>query len=213
MKNLIIVGAGGFGREMYGTAMNAIGYAEQFLVKGFLDARADALDQFANYPPIIGSPDSYVPQKDDVFVTALGSINARRKCVASLEAHGAEFMSVIARTAFIGPNVKIDAGAFIAPCALISADAHVGRHVGIFHGTSIGHDSSLGDFSHVYAQCSIGGGVTIGAGAVVYPGAVVAPRRTIGAGAVVGAGAVALLNVRENETVFGNPAAPVDRMS
>ena len=98
MKHLVIVGAGGFGREMFGTAREAVGFGTEFDIKGFLDAKPTALDGFVGYPPIVGSPDSYVPAEDDVFITALGSIASRRRCVSSLEKKGAKFISIIHRT-------------------------------------------------------------------------------------------------------------------
>lgn len=209
MKRLIIIGAGGFGREAYGVARDAVGYGVEFDVKGFLDANARALDGFSGYPAILGDPMAYVPQPDDVFVTALGSVAARRACVAALEAKGGEFIAIVHRSAWLGPNVTVGAGSFVSNNVVLTADIRVGRHVCIFQGTSVGHDAVLGDFSHVYAQCALGGGVKVGEGARVYPGAVVVPRRTIGAEAVVGAGSTVLLNVPAGVTVFGNPAAPV----
>jgi len=209
VNRLLIVGAGGFGREMFAAAREAVGYGAAFEIKGFLDAKPTALDDFAGYPPIVGSPDTYEPGKYDVFVTALGSIASRRRCVEALEAKGAKFISIVHRTATIGQNVLIGEGSFIAPHVSITADVCVGRHVSVFHSSSIGHDSELCDFSHVYAQCSIGGGVKVGEGAVVYPGSVVVPRRGIGAGAVVGAGSVVFVDVDPGVTVIGNPAAPM----
>lgn len=209
MRHLIIVGAGGFGREMYGAALESVGCGVDFDVKGFLDAKPDALDGFDGYPAIVGSPDSYEPEADDVFVAALGDIAARRRCVEALEKKGARFVAIVHKTATIGPNVAIGEGSFIAPHVSITADVAVGRHVSVFHSSSIGHDSRLGDFSHVYAQCSIGGSVTVGEGVSVYPGSVVVPRRKIGANAVVGAGSAVFLDVDPGVTVLGNPAAPI----
>jgi len=209
MKHLIIVGAGGFGREMFGAAREAVGFGTAFDIRGFLDARADALDGFAGYPPILGDPSTYVPEPGDVFITALGSIAARRRCAEALEAKGAEFIAVVHRSASLGPNVVVGAGTFIAHNVVLTADVTVGRHACVFHGTSIGHDTVLGDFSHVYAQCAIGGAVRIGEGAAVFPGAQVVPRRTLGDGSVVGIGSVVVLNVAAGQTVFGNPAQPV----
>ena len=209
MKHLVIIGAGGFGREMFGTAREAVGFGAEFDIKGFLDARADALDGFSGYPPVIGSPETYVPEADDVFVTALGGIPIRRKCAQLIEARGGKFISIVHRSAFLGPNVKVGEGAFIAPNVALTADVTVGRHAAVFHMSSVGHDSVLGDYSHVYAQCSIGGSVRIGEGAAVYPGSVVVPRRTIGRDAVVGAGSTVILNVKDGVTVFGSPARPV----
>ncbi len=209
MKHLVIIGAGGFGREMFGAAVGAVGYGTEFDIKGFLDARADALAGFQGYPPVIGSPETYVPAPDDVFISALGSIAARRTCVALIEDHGGKFIPIIHRSASLGRNVTVGAGSFVAHNAVLTADVTVGRHAAVFHCSSIGHDTVLGDFTHVYAQCSIGGSVQLNEGAVVYPGAVVTPRRTIGANAVVGAGSTVILNVKPDTTVFGSPAAPV----
>lgn len=209
MKRLIIIGAGGYGRETFGIALGAVGYGTDFDVKGFLDGRPDALDGFTGYPPVIGSPETYEPAADDVFVSALGNIASRRKCVELIERRGGEFRSLVHRSATLGPNVTVGEGTLIAPNAFVSADVRIGRHAAVFHATSIGHDAVLGDFSHVYAQCAIGGEVVLGEGAIVYPGAVVTPRRTIGEDAVVGAGSTVFLNVKRGETVFGNPARPV----
>ncbi len=208
MKRLIIIGAGGFGREVSVAARNSVGFGTDFEIKGFLDARPDALDGFAGYPPIVGSPDTYEPQADDVFITALGDIAARRRCAAAIEARGGTFIPIVHETASLGRNVKVGAGSFIAQNSVLTVDVAVGRHVCISQNVTIGHDSRLDDFSHVYAQCALGGAVKVGAGAAIYPGARIVPRRTIGAGAVVGIGSVVLLNVPAGTTVFGNPAAP-----
>ena len=210
MRHLVIVGAGGFGREMYGAALESAGYGVDFDVKGFLDAKGDALASFTGYPPVVGSPEGYEIAEGDVFVTALGSVESRRRCAEMLEARGAQFIAIVHRTATIGPNVAIGAGSFIAPHVSLTADVSVGRHVSVFHSSSVGHDSRLGDFSHVYAQCSIGGSVVLGEGAVVYPGSVVAPRRKIGPAAVVGAGSAVFVDVDPGVTVLGNPARPID---
>ncbi len=210
MKNLLIVGAGGFGREMYSAAIEAVGYGELFTVGGFLDARSNALDGFDGYPPIVGTPDDYVPGPHDVFITALGSIAARRRCADAIAARGGRFISVIHRTASLGMNVEVGEGSFIAHNVVLTADIEVGRHACVFHNTSIGHDCRLGDFSHVYAQCTLGGAVMVGEGASVFPGSRVVPRRTIGAGATVGIGSVVVLNVRPRTTVYGNPAQEME---
>lgn len=209
MKHLVIIGAGGYGREMFGAALESVGYGTAFDVRGYLDARSDALEGFEGYPPVIGDPESYEPEADDVFFCALGSVERRRACVRTVASHGGRFLTLVHRTAVLGPNVSVGEGSFVAPHVTLTADVSVGRHVAVFHNTSVGHDAVLEDFSHVYAQCSVGGSVRIGSGAVVYPGAVVVPRRTIGEGAVVGAGSTVILNVKPGMTVFGNPARPV----
>ena len=55
MQNLIIIGAGGMGRTMYDLARESIGYGSKFEVVGFIDDNLDALADFKNYPPILGT--------------------------------------------------------------------------------------------------------------------------------------------------------------
>ncbi|MBP5286119.1 MAG: acetyltransferase [Kiritimatiellae bacterium] len=210
MKRLLIIGAGGFGREMATAAREAAGFGVDFSLGGFLDDNPGALDGFANYPPVVGGIDSYVPGKDDVFVSAIGDTEVRRKCVEKLAARGAEFIPVIHRTASVGTNVRIGRGSFIANNVVLTADVTVGEHACVFHNSSIGHDTVLGDFSHVYAVCSLGGSVRVGAGARIYPGSVVLPRRKIGERAVVGAGSTVVVDVDAGSTVFGSPAKPLE---
>lgn len=210
MENLLIVGAGGFGRELYGIARECHGFGDRFSIKGFLDGNPSALDGFNGYPPILGSPQSYVPHPGDSFITAIGSISARRRCAEALERRNARFISLVHRTATLGMNVEIGPGTIIAQNAFISADARIGRHACVFQSVVVGHDTTVGDFAHIYSLCAIGGNVRIGDGAAVYPGVRIVPNRSIGDNAVVGIGSVVLLNVDPGATVFGNPAAPVN---
>lgn len=209
MKRLIIIGAGGYGREMAAAAKEALGYGVRFELGGFLDDNPHALDAFANYPPVLGTVKDYVPQAGDAFISALGDVATRRKCVEAVAARGGEFLTVVHRSASLGTNVKLGAGVFIAHNAVLTADVTVGDHAVVFHNSSIGHDTALGDFSHVYAQCSLGGSIRVGNGARIYPGSVVLPRRTIGANAVVGAGSTVIIDVGAGESVFGSPARPL----
>jgi sugar O-acyltransferase (sialic acid O-acetyltransferase NeuD family) len=206
MKNLLIIGAGGFGREMFATAREAIGYGDDFVIKGFLDGNPPALDGYEGYPSIIGTPETYEIEDNDVFITALGNLDSRRRCVAMIEQRGGEFISIVHKTASLGPNVKVDAGSFIAHNVVLTADIEVGRHSCVFHGTVIGHDTKLKDFTHIYSLVSIGGGVRIEDGASVFPGARIVPRVTIGERATVGIGSAVIRNVEPGITVFGVPA-------
>ena len=55
MKHLLIVGARGWGREVYASAVQSKAFRNgEYDIKGFLDSKADALsDLQGNFPPII----------------------------------------------------------------------------------------------------------------------------------------------------------------
>ncbi len=206
MKNLLIIGAGGFGREVFAAAREACGFGEAFRIKGYLDGNPRALDGFDGYPPIVGSPESYEVGEDDVFVTALGNVDVRKRCAEMVESRGGRFIPIIHRSASLGPNVAVGEGSFIAHNVVLTADVRIGRHACVFHGSVIGHDARLGDYSHVYSLVSIGGGVSVGERASVFPGARIVPRIAIGDGATVGIGSAVIRSVDPGITVFGVPA-------
>ena len=53
MKNLIIIAVGGMGRTLYDMSRESMGYGDEFVIKGFIDDNLQALDGFANYPPVL----------------------------------------------------------------------------------------------------------------------------------------------------------------
>ena len=72
MKNLIIIGARGFGREYCNSLKLYENYGKEFIIKGFLDDKVEALDVFSGYPPILSSVEEYEIEEDDIFTCALG---------------------------------------------------------------------------------------------------------------------------------------------
>ena len=68
MKNLIIIAVGGMGRTLYDMSRESMGYGDEFVIKGFIDDNLQALDGFANYPPVLDKISTYIPQENDVFV-------------------------------------------------------------------------------------------------------------------------------------------------
>ena len=59
MKHLIIIGAGGLGRQMFAWAKECPGYNKEFDIKGFLDDNKNALNGFKGYPEVIDGVAAY----------------------------------------------------------------------------------------------------------------------------------------------------------
>ena len=92
MKNLLIIGARGFGREVYNLFLESKSNLPDIQIKGFLDDKADALDSFSNYPSIISSVEDYIIEETDVFVCALGDVNYKKKYVEIIKSKGGKFI-------------------------------------------------------------------------------------------------------------------------
>ena len=108
MQELIIIGAGGLGREVYDLALDTRAYD----IRGFVDANATTAPGGS---PILGTPEDYEIQPDDVFVCAIGNPHARKRCVEQLQRRGARFATLVHPTAIISPSVKMAGGCIIKP--------------------------------------------------------------------------------------------------
>ena len=206
MKNLLIIGARGFGREIFSTTKFCRGYNEEFIVKGFLDSKSDALDGLGDYPPIIDSVEHYQPQPDDVFICALGDVHYKKKYTDIILQKGGTFINLIHKQAYVSNFTKIGYGCIIFKDVSLSNNAIVGNFVTLQQYVTTGHDMVMGDYCEIESFAFIGGYATIGDFVTIHTGAIITPHQKIGNHAVVGAGAVVIRRVKENTTVFGNPA-------
>ena len=210
MKHLLIIGARGWGREVFDIAEACIKAGIEIDVKGFLDDKMDALQGLEHYPPIIGPVETYEIQEDDVFICALGDVDYKNHYARLIQDKGGEFISLIHPTAILGNNAKYGIGCVVGAYANLSSDTRIGDFVTISIRAGMGHDSKIGDYSHIGGNCVISGFVTIGEYVTMHPGCLVVPHRKIGDHSVIGTGSVVLGNVKADTTVFGNPAKKVE---
>jgi sugar O-acyltransferase (sialic acid O-acetyltransferase NeuD family) len=209
MKNLIIIGARGFGREVYHLATQCAGYSRKFAIKGFLDDKADALDGFCSYPAILGAVETYVLQPDDVFVCALGDAKFKKKYVDLVRGKQGVFYTLIHPTAIINPNTKVSQGSIILSNVFVSCEVQIGDFVTLQPFCVIGHNAQIGIFSHLNAYAFMGGHAHLEEGVTLHTGAKVLPHKKVGAWATVGAGSVVLHHVKPGVTVFGMRAVQI----
>lgn len=210
MKHLIIIGARGWGREVYDIAVACIAAGMDIDVKGFLDGKSDALAGYKNYPPIIAPVEDYIPQEDDVFICALGEPKWKRHYAQIILDKGSEFISLIHPTAIIGNNAIIGRGCVLGAFANVSCDTQIDDFVTVSIKAGMGHDTTVGSYTHIGGLTNISGFVTIGSMVTVHPCCNILPHKKVGDGATIGTGSVVLNNVRPGATVFGNPARRID---
>ena len=211
MKSLIIIGVGGFAREVYWHAKDSIGYGVDWTIKGFLDGdvKLAAADYELLPAEVLGDVDSYQICADDVFTCAVGSPKVRRRLVEKILARGGKFINVISKLAKIIPTAELGRGLIISPYVGISDRAIIGDFVALNALTIIGHDARLGNFSCVMPHAHIAGKAQVGSEVFIGSGAIVLPKAKVGDSATVGAGCVVLKKVRAGVTVFGNPAIEI----
>ena len=210
MKNLIIIGARGFGREYYNGLKLREDYGKDFVIKGFLDDKYDALSTFRGYAPILNSVEDYVIESGDVFTCALGDPYYRKKYVDIIKEKGGSFFSIISSKSIIHPNAQIGEGVMISAFCSISSDTKIGDFTTIHPFCNIGHDAKIGEYCEIESYTFMGGGSCIGNHVTLHTRATILPHVKVGNSAIVGAGSIVLRNVKEGITVFGNPAKKVE---
>lgn len=212
MKHLIIVGARGWGREVYNVAIATCEYKNgNYDIKGFLDSKTDAFEGLrGEYPPIICAPEDYDIQEDDVFVIALGDGKWRSIYANLIEKKGGQFISIIADNALINPTAKIGEGCVITRYTSISDNVTIGNHV-IVHGfCTIGHDAVIDDYASILSYVFLGGYAQLGEYSTMNPKSMIIPHKIVGKNVVVGAASVVIKNVKDGLHVLGNPAKKID---
>jgi len=206
MKNLLIVGARGFGRDIYNLALDCRGYQNEYLIKGFLDDKKDALDEFENYPPIIDSVENYVVGENDIFICALGEVKFKKKYIQIILDKGGEFLTLIHPSAHIDFNAKIGVGCIVLQNAVLGSGSVIGNFVLIQISTIIGHDARIGNYSRVDCHAVCVGGVVVEDEVTIHTSAIINHNVIVGKRAVVGAASFVIRKVKESTTVYGNPA-------
>lgn len=209
MKHLIIIGAGGMGRCVYELAKNGLGFQQEYDIKGFLDDNLKALDGFNNYPPVLSSINEYKIEIDDVFACSIGDVPTKVKVIELMGSKGAEFITLIHKSATIGQNVLIGKGTLIDDNVHIDPDVTIGEQCLLQTQAIIGHDSHIGDFVRIDTHCSLVGGTIVKDRATIFTHAMISHNVTINEDATVGACSFVIKSVKPGISVFGVPAKPI----
>lgn len=177
MKNIIIVGAGGFGREAYYLIKDINKQKPTWEIKGFIDDYLLSLKDKHIATPIISTIVDYIPKEGDWFVMGIASPKGKEKVATLLEERGARFATLIHPAACVNETVEIGEGCVVFGGS-IGDCSKLGRFVHIA-GSMIGQDVEIGDYSTTTGYVNI-------------------PKSTIGKRVFVGSHAV-ILNCLEDD--------------
>ena len=211
MNKIIIVGAGGFGRELLQWIKDINAAKPTWKIAGFIDDDLHALDGVETDTPIIGTIKDWQPKEDEEFALAMGSPALKRKIVGILKSKGAKFATIIHPTALLSPFAHYGEGFIMFPYSKLSCNSTVGDFVTLLS-TPIGHDNVIGEYTVISGGCNIVRNVKIGKDVFLAAGVCIAQDVVIGDGAYLGLGSVVLKDVAPGVKVFGNPARVVPNL-
>lgn len=205
MKPLVIVGAGGFAREVLWLARR-----QEREIAGFL-VDDDALQgQLINDVPVIGKSMDWARFPGTSLVIAIGAPRARMSVAMRMKAQGQpDFATLVDPAAVIGDRVSIMPGAMICAGVICTTDIRIGEHAILNLNSTVGHDTVFRDFVTVAPNASISGNVVLGTCTEIGTGAALREKIVIGDGSLVGMGSIVTRDVAPNSVVVGNPARQI----
>jgi sugar O-acyltransferase (sialic acid O-acetyltransferase NeuD family) len=209
MKNLIILGAGGFAREVYDLANYCYGHDPHFKVKGFLSDGPSEIENYG-YPPVLSTVEGYEIKESDIFIPGIGNVNDRKKVVEIILKKGGVFINLIHPSAVISPSVKIGTGVAIKAFCVLASNVTIGDHSFLQSSAIFGHDVQIGNYCQINSFSFFAGCVKVNDLVTVNAGAKIVQSRLIGKGSTIGIGSIVIKDVPEGVKVFGNPARIVD---
>ena len=213
MKHIVIIGAGGHGREVADIARHQAQVNNETGVLGFVDDNRDLHDKSLDGLPVLGDWSWFegAGRENIAVVCAVGSPQVCRSLVERANALGLSFASVVSPLAHISPYARLGQGVTIFPNVVVNTGAFIDSYSILNIAVTVSHDAIVGRYCNINPGVRLAGNVTIGEGCYVGMGANVIQGRTVGAWSVVGAGAVVIRDLPTGVTAVGVPAEIIKR--
>jgi sugar O-acyltransferase (sialic acid O-acetyltransferase NeuD family) len=210
-EKLVILGAGGLGREVLFLVSHINAKTKRYNILGFIDNAPDLQGKIINNFPVLGDDSWLINYPDRInVVVAIANPKTRRRVVEKLyNNNNISFPNIIADDATYSDTVNMGKGCIISFSSRLTVNISIGNFVLINSNSGIGHDAVIQDFVTLYGNVSVSGNVFIGTGVEIGSGTRIIQNKKIGDNAIVGIGSVVIRNVPPNCTVFGVPAKPV----
>ena len=211
MKDLIIFGASGFGREVAWLVERINKVAPTWNLLGFMDDNEAIHGTEINGYRVLGGTAAVGNYPDAYFVCAVGASKVREKIIGNLKMinPNIRFGTVIDPSVEMSDLVTIGEGTIICAHTIITVNITIGSHVIINLDCTIGHDAILHDFVTLYPSVNVSGITDIGHAVELGTGMQIIQGKTVGDYSIVGAGAVVVKDIPPKCTAVGSPAKPI----
>ncbi|MHD0315503.1 acetyltransferase [Fusobacterium varium] len=208
MKDVVIIGAGGFAREVAWLIEEINKKNEQWNILGFIDDNSENIGKSLNGYKIIGNTDYLNEMNKNIYaVIAIGNGKTRKKIVEKLKKR--KFGILIHPNVSISNSISIGEGSIICSGNILTVNISIGKHVIINLDCTIGHDAVIKNFSTFLPGTNLSGETIVEECSTLGTGSTVIQGIKIGKNVMVGAGAVVIRDIIDDSTAVGNPARTI----
>ena len=207
MENIVIVGAGGFGREVKMLIDQINAGSKQYNLLGFYDDSVQKGRKVFGLEVLGSIEELNQVTKPTAISIAIGSPKIKKAIIDKLSNTMLSFPRLIHPSVVLGiPAETIGIGAIICAGTIITVNIKIGEFVILNLGCTVGHDTVIGNFCSFMPQSNIAGEVVLGEAVYGGMGVGIINQVTVGNNVTLGAGSVVVKNISSNCLAVGIPA-------
>jgi len=207
-KDIIIIGASGFAKEVLWLIREINKITNEWNILGFIDSEISQNKDTIHGYKVIGDDNWLLSYKEPIYVTCgIGSPKHRARIMRKFESKSnIEFPNLIFPGTLVADGAAMGKGCIICANNVISVDSRLGDFVTINIGCVVGHDAVLKDYVTLNPNVNISGNVFVETETDLGTGSKVIQGINVGKHTIVGAGAVVIRDIPDYCTAVGNPA-------
>jgi sugar O-acyltransferase (sialic acid O-acetyltransferase NeuD family) len=204
MKTIVILGAGGFAREVF-FHLNSV------------NANFVFVDDFTNVEEIIIHNKSYKviknwnfeSFKNAEFIIGVGNPEVKKTMVEKALENGLKPMKTFVHPKALVQDADIGVGGIITAGCIITTNVKIGDYVILNLNCTVGHDAIINDYVTANPGCHISGNTIIGKYSSLGTGTVVREKIFISENIITGAQAAVVKDLTEKGVYVGTPAKKI----
>lgn len=211
MKKIAILGTGGFARELTTLIQDINAFSPTYDFIGFVDGSLPK-DTLVNGYPVIGNDDEINNVSEELgLVLAFGDPKLKKRVKTKFTNPLLFFPTLIHPSVMIGDRrfVEIGEGCIICAGCILTTNIRIKDFVTLNLQCTVGHDTTINEYSAFMPTCNISGEVNVGEGVYCGTGVKIINLTSIGDYTIVGAGAVIAKSLPARCTAVGVPAKPI----
>lgn len=206
---LILLGSGGFAREVAAAVAAINTFSPEWNLLGFLDDNPVLHGAEVANLPVLGPLEWAQDHRDVMVVACMGSPKnyaCRKTVVDRLDIEQQRYATLVHPGASVGNSCTLGVGSVLLAGAVLTADVRVGSHVTVMPHALLTHDNRVDDFASLTGGVKFAGGVHIEEGAYIGAGAMVDAGVTVGAWSQIGSASLVRHDVPAGQVWLGTPA-------
>ena len=210
MKQIAIIGAGGFGREVKTLIddINKVQLEYEFI--GYFDDYLTA-GQMINGFPVLGKVKDINNYSKPLCITiAIGKPGTKSLIITEIKNKHVSYPNLIHPSAIIADSSnKIGKGIIITAGCIVTCNVQLGDFVILNLMCTVGHDTQIEKYCSLMPSVNVSGEVLIKESVFIGTGSKIVNQIKIGCNSIIGAGAVVTRSIPSNCTAVGVPAKPI----